>query len=124
MTEERIRKSVDAYVAAWQETDAAKRSALVREACSEGFVLVTSGRHAKGHAGLEAMIAEFQQRMPGSSITMTSDVDIQGQLVRFTGAVSGPRFPTPIENMDACEVDAEGRISRISTFVGAKLNPR
>lgn len=120
MTPERIRTSVYGYVAAWNEIDAEKRRAFVREACAESFVLVTSGRRAEGHAGLEAMIIEFQQRMPGSFVTLTSPVAIEGpQLARFTGTVSGPRFPTPVENMDACELDTDGRLLRILTFVGA-----
>lgn len=121
MTPERIRASVDGYVAAWNETDAEKRRAFLRDACAESFVLVTSGRRAEGRAGLEAMIVEFQQRMPKSFVTLTRGVDIQGHLVRFTGTVSGPRFPTPVENMDACEVDDDGRLLRILTFVGASL---
>jgi hypothetical protein len=61
--------------------------------------------------------------MPGVRVRMTSRVDVQGKLCRFTGVVEGPAGQVGPEAADVCECDATGRIRLLFTFAGVALPP-
>ncbi len=119
MGEDRMRICIDAYVAAWNEMDGAKRRALIEAACSSELTMVTSGRRIAGRDELEAVIADFQRRRPGERVFLSSGVDIQGQLFRFAGRTESSMGGPPAEGLDTGECDDDGRIRLILTFIGA-----
>lgn len=90
MIERRIRASIEAYIAAWNECDAAKRTVLIQQACAEDLRMRTSGKRIDGRAELDALIAGFQQRRPGARAVLSSVIDVQGHVFRFAGRVSSP----------------------------------
>src|SRR5262249_48945912 len=106
------------YIAAWNERDATRRMRLLEQACADDLVLRTSGRRVGGRAELDAMIAAFQRRCPGDRAVLSSPIDVQGNLFRYTGIVEGP---TVGDAFDAGECDDDGRIRVLLTFVGAAL---
>ena len=55
---------------------------------------------------------------------MTSGVDVQGTLCRFTGVVEGPQGQIGPESSDACECDASGRIRLLLTSRGSRCHRR
>lgn len=121
MIEARIRASIDAYVAAWNEADAAARMRLIEHACAEDFSMRTPGmRRVRGRAELDAMIADYQQRRPGERAVMSSAVDVQGSIFRYTGRVEGATVPRG-DALDVGECDEDGRIRLLLTFAGATL---
>ena len=48
MIEARIRASIEAYVAAWNEHDAAQRMRLIEQGCAEDLVMRTPGKRING----------------------------------------------------------------------------
>jgi len=56
---------VDAYLAAWAETDAASRDALLRESFAEGGRFVDAHADVTGRAALDTHIAACQRMFPG-----------------------------------------------------------
>ncbi len=122
MNENRVRSSIDAYIAAWNEHDREARARLLERACADDFRLLTPGRCIRGRAGLDALMADFQRRRPGDRARLTSAVEINESTFRFVGVVDRVDG-APLDNLDAGEHDAEGRIVLILTFPGAVLPP-
>jgi hypothetical protein len=121
MNESRIRASIEAYVAAWNELDSARRMQLIERACAEDLLLRTPGKRIDGRVALDALIAAFQKRRPGERAVFSSAIDIQGHVFRYTGIVEGSPVAGGADNFDAGECDDEGRIRLLLTFVGAAL---
>ena len=120
MSETRVRANIEAYIAAWNEHDAAARTRLLEQACGDHFVMRTSGQRIDGRARLDAMIADFQKRRPGERAVLRTAIDVQGHIFRFAGRVEGPTS-SGAENFDAGECDEDGRIRLLLTFAGAAL---
>jgi hypothetical protein len=123
MIEARIRASIEAYIAAWNEHDAAQRMRLIEQACAADLLMRTPGKRIDGRAQLDALIADFQQRRPGERAVLSSAVDIQGHVFRYAGVVEGSTVARG-DILDAGECDEDGRIRLLLTFVGAALPSR
>jgi hypothetical protein len=121
MIEARIRASIEAYVAAWNERDAAQRMRLIELACAEDLLMRTPGRRIRGRAELDALIANFQARRPGERAVFSSAIDVQGYAFRYAGLVEDSTGARSGETFDAGECDEDGRIRVLLTFVGAAL---
>lgn len=119
MSEARIRASIEAYVAAWNEPDASQRMRLIEHACAEDLHMRTPGKPINGRSELDALMADFQKRRPGERAVFASPIDVQGRIFRFVGTVEGASVARG-ENFDAGESDEDGRIRVLFTFVGAK----
>jgi len=123
MNEARIRASIEAYVAAWNERDAAQRIRLIEQACAEDLLMRTPGKRIDGRGELDALIADFQRRRPGERAVLSSAIDIQGHVFRYSGVVEGGAIARG-DTLDVGECDEDGRIRLLLTFVGAALPSR
>ncbi len=121
MNEARIRASIDAYVAAWNEHDAVQRMRLIEHACAENLLMRTPGKRIDGRSELDALIADFQRRRPGDRAVLSSAIDVQGNVFRYAGVVEGSTNSRGGETFDAGECDEDGRIRLLLSFVGAAL---
>jgi hypothetical protein len=120
-----MKQAVRSYVAAFTERDPVRRASLLEAAVTDDVRLVLGAgkREIRGRAALEAEIAGFLQRVPAVRVRMTSGIDVQGSMCRFTGVVEGPDGQIGPEAWDACECDPSGRIRTLFTFVGVELPP-
>ena len=120
-----IKHAVASYAAAWAERDSARRADLLANAVTDDVRIVMGAgkREIRGRAALEAEIVDLQRRMPVVRVRMTSGIDVQGNLCRFTGVVEGPQGQIGPEASDPCECDASGRIRLLFTFAGVALPP-
>jgi hypothetical protein len=118
-----IKRAVASYAAAWAERDPAKRADLLASAVTDDVRIVIGAgkREIRGREALEAEIVAFHGRVPEVRVRVTSGIDVQGNLCRFTGMVEGPQGPIGPEASDACECDASGRIRLLFTFAGVAL---
>lgn len=121
MTDARIRASIEAYVAAWNEHDATKRMHLIDQACAEDVHMRTSGKPIDGRQALDAWMADFQKRRPGSRAVFSSGIDIQGSVFRYTGVAEDSAGARGGETFDAGACDEEGRIRFLLSFVGTSV---
>ena len=121
MIEARIRASIEAYVAAWNERDPARRMQLVEQACAKDLHVRTPGKLIEGLSQLDALMADFQKRAPEARAVLASAIDVQSNVFRYTGIVEGATFP---DTLDVGESDEEGRIRFLISFVGAALPAR
>ena len=120
MNEARIRASIEAYVAAWNEHDAAQRTRIIEQACAEDMLMRTPSKRIQGRRELDARIADFQERRPGERAVLSSAIDVQGNAFRYVGRVEGAMVDRP-DALDVGECDEHGRIRILLTFVGATL---
>lgn len=118
-----VERLIDAYCAAWNEPDAAKRAALLDAVWSPGAAYTDPRAHAVGVGQLSAHIDRILERRPGARVVRTSAVDEHHGLVRFAWRVieaDGTELP---EGIDFAELAPDGRIARIIGFFGP-LAPR
>jgi hypothetical protein len=120
-----IQRAVASYASAWAERDPARRAALLASAVTDDVRIVIGAgqREIRGRAALDAEIVGLHQRLPVLRVRVTSGIDVQGNLCRFTGVAEGPQGQIGPEASDACECDASGRIRLLFTFAGAALPP-
>jgi hypothetical protein len=114
----RVRASIEAYVAAWNERDGATRMKLLEQCCAEDFRLCTPGKRVNGRVELDALIVDFQRRRPGARAVFSSAIDVQGNVFRYAGRVEGAPGG---DVLDTGECTDDGRIRVLLTFVGANL---
>ncbi len=120
-----IKHSVASYAAAWAERDPARRAGFLASAVTDDVrvVFAAGKRELNGRAALDAEIVVFQGRVQVERARLTSGIDVQGNLCRFSGAAEGPQGPIGPESFDVCECDASGRIRLLFTFAGVTLPP-
>jgi hypothetical protein len=120
MIEKSMRASIDAYIAAWNEHDRARRMRLIEQGCAEHLLMRTPGKRIEGRGELDALIADFRRRRPGERAVLSSDVDVQGTPFRFSGVVEGAAGARAGESFDAGECDEDGRIRLLLSFAGGR----
>ena len=109
--------TVEAYVATWNETDAARRQAGIARAWA------ASGRYrdplmaSEGHAGIDAMLAGVQARFPGFVLKRTSKVDSHNDWVRFAWSLGPEAGPAVVEGVDFCALAPDGRLVEVVGFI-------
>jgi uncharacterized protein YbaA (DUF1428 family) len=106
------------YIAAWNEPDAAARARLLEACWAVDARLVTGGDGYPGRAALDAAMARFVADPRRPAAVLTSPIDVQGRMFRFRGVARCADGTVLGESFDAGEVDADGRIAILLTFVG------
>ncbi|SCU75901.1 conserved hypothetical protein [Cupriavidus necator] len=107
----------DRYLAAWNETDAARRRELIALAWAESASYVDPLMRGDGHAGIDAMIAAVQTKFPGFRFTRVSPVDAHGEHLRFTWELGPAGEPALVVGTDFATISADGRLARMTGFI-------
>jgi len=111
--------SVNAYMAAWNETDLAQRRALLEKAWADDGRYTDPMSDAQGREALIELISGFQSQMPGATIAMASGIDEHHGRLRFAWKMDGPDGSTRVEGIDVGLLAADGRLQSITGFFGA-----
>lgn len=123
MTGEPLEQVVADYVAAWNTADeTARRHLLERSFAADGRYTDPSAR-VVGREALVAHSRRYAERAPGSSITVTSAVDVQGDVACFTWHVTGPDGAVTVEGIDVVTAAPDGRLRDVRGFFGAYRAP-
>jgi hypothetical protein len=107
---------VDAYVASWNESDAAVRTRLVEQAWAEQGRYLDPLLDLTGHEALATLAPVLEQHYPGHRIGRTGDVDQHHNVFRFTWELTGPDGAVVIAGLDVGVLADDGRISAIAGF--------
>jgi hypothetical protein len=108
--------TVDAYLAAWNETDETTRAALAEQALGADLWYRDPLLEVDGVAAFVATIGFVQQQFPGHVMSRTSGLDAHHDVVRFNWALGVPGEAPAIAGVDVAKLDAEGRLHRIVGF--------
>ena len=104
------------YIAAWNETDAERRRALITETWSEDATYVDPLMAGSGHAEVSALMAGVQQRFPDFRFALIGKPDGFGDRVRFSWGLGPDGADAPIKGTDFVQVEG-GRLKSVTGFL-------
>jgi hypothetical protein len=116
-----VEATVDAYLETWNETDAAKRGALIAQSLGADLWYRDPMLEADGLEAYDAMIAAVQAQFPGLVMRRTSPIDAHRDLVRFNWALGAPGEDPVFAGLDVAKTDADGKLHRIIGFAGETI---
>lgn len=108
---------VTRYLAIWNETDTAKRRALVRDAFTEDCTYTDPLGAVRGTAGVDAFVAGVQSQFAGVTFDLSGKVDAHHDQLRFTWHAKAPGMNEPAAiGFDVAVLD-NGKIRHIYGFL-------
>ena len=109
---------IEAYGAAWAETDADIRLALLDTAWSDAGVYQDPTGEAHGRQELCDHIAGFHGRFPGARLEITSGLDAHHDKLRFGWKITHADGSDLVAGTDFAVLAADGRIASVTGFFG------
>ncbi|GAA2830261.1 SnoaL-like protein [Aminobacter aminovorans] len=106
----------EAYIAAWNETDAAVRKGLVKATFAPGVSYRDPIMHGDGHDGINALIAGVHGQFPGFRFKLKGKADGFGDNVRFSWGLGPEGAEAVIEGSDFATLK-DGRLSIVTGFL-------
>lgn len=106
----------EAYIAAWNATDAASRAPLIEKAFTADVAYRDPIMQGDGHAGIDALIAGVHGQFPGFRFTLKGATDGYVDTLRFSWALGPDGVPSIIEGTDVCQIE-NGRLKAITGFL-------
>jgi len=107
---------VDRYFAAWNTTDAARRTRLISEAWTDDGTYLDPVMSGSGHSGIEAMIAGFQAQFPGLQFHRNAAIDAHNDHLRFSWVLVAPDGPVIAAGTDVTVLSSGNRLRSVTGF--------
>ncbi len=102
------------YLAAWNETDAARRRELIDRTFAAGATYVDPLMSGEGHDGIAAMIAAAQEAYPAHAFVAAGEPDAHNDKIRFAWHLV-PEGGEPIAlGVDFGELAEDGRLRAVT----------
>jgi SnoaL-like protein len=109
--------AAERYLAAWNATNPARRSAAVAEAFAEDVRYVDPLAAVEGREALDGLIGAVQAQFPGFVFSAGGPVDAHHEQARFTWHL-GPAGEEPVViGFDVAELGPDGRIRLVLGFI-------
>jgi hypothetical protein len=113
-----ITTTVDAYLAMWNEENAARRAELIEQAWTTDGSYLDPLLEADGYAALDAMVAAVHSQYPGHRFRRTSGIDAHHDQIRFGWELTAPDGALTVAGVDIGTVAFDGRLRSITGFFG------
>jgi hypothetical protein len=110
--------TIDTYFAAWNETDADQRAALIEKVWAPTGHLVDPPLTGEGHQGISEMIAIAHGQFPGCKFRRVSAVDAHHGYLRVAWELVQPDGAVAVAGTDVGAVDDAGLLVRMIGFFG------
>jgi hypothetical protein len=108
--------SVDTYIGAWNEADGAERRAQLERCLTSDVELIDENGRFRGYDGLSALIAGFQEKVPGGRVVKSSGIDEFDGIARYSWDIVSEDGNRLMVGLDVVEHDTNGRLRRIIMF--------
>ncbi len=108
--------TVETYLAAWNETDAERRRALVAATWTEDGSYLDPLMAGAGAEQITAMIGAAQAQFPGHRFELAAGPDAHNDVVRFTWSLVGADGPVAA-GQDFATVAEDGRFASVTGFL-------
>jgi len=117
-----IRPNIPAKIAAqyidiWNESNPARRRALIEQVFTPQASYLDPLMQATGHDGLDAMIGAAQAQFAGLRFYASGKPDGHYDIIRFSWALGTSDSESLAEGTDIAVLAADGRIERITGFI-------
>src|SRR5215470_3765227 len=113
-----VKNAALVYIQAWNENDPEIRRRLLDLCWAQDGTITSNTEYIIGRDQVFRAIEAFRRARPEDRAVLTSEIDYHHNLFRFTGKVIRTDGTSYSEILDVGEVDADGRITRILTFLG------
>ncbi|MFD8497797.1 nuclear transport factor 2 family protein [Amycolatopsis sp. NPDC059657] len=107
----------DRYLAVWNETDPARRRALIADTFTEDASYTDPLGAVRGHDGIDTFIAGAQAQFAGLVFTLPAEPDAHHNLARFQWHLGAPGATEPLVIGFDVVVVTDGRISAVGGFL-------
>jgi hypothetical protein len=104
------------YIAAWNESDAARRQALLKAAFTDDVSYRDPIMQGDGHNGLAALIDGVQKRFADFRFSLKGKPDGFGDTIRFSWNLGPEGTDSVIEGTDIGVVE-NGRLKSVTGFL-------
>jgi hypothetical protein len=104
------------YIAAWNESDPARRRAIVGDTFADDATYLDPLMSGEGQDGIDAMIAAAQQQYPGHRFELAMGPDAHNDRVRFAWTLVGADGPVG-GGVDFATVADDGRLRAVTGFL-------
>jgi hypothetical protein len=116
----KINEAVANYIAAWNETDPARRKSIVARTWSDNGTYRDAHRDAAGHASISEMIGATQQQFPNYRFRLASGIEAHHNQLRFSWIAGGaPEAPLYFAGTDFAALTEDGRFHAVTGFTDA-----
>jgi hypothetical protein len=113
-----VASTIERYFAVWNETDQARRRALIAETWSADASYLDPLFSAEGRDGVDSMVGAFQEQMPEHRFRLASDVDAHHDRVRFSWQLRSQDADVPVfTGVDFGVLADDGRLQAITGFL-------
>jgi len=113
-----MQEIIERYLAAWNETDPAKRRSLVDAVWAEDGGYTDPLADVRGREAVDGLIGAVQQQFPGFVFTLGGAVDAHHDQARFSWHLGPAGAPEPVViGFDVAVLDGEGQIGSVYGFL-------
>lgn len=109
------RALIDAYIAAWSETDEGQRKRQLADIFVAEGMHKSPTTHSVGLAAISAEIAGFQQQLPGAKVTV-SQLLVTGNHLVFDFALQAASGEVIVSGVDYMQLTEDGQ--KIKSVIG------
>jgi SnoaL-like protein len=111
------RDLVERYIAAWNETNAQGRRALIARTFTESARYVDPLAEGEGQSGIDALIAGVQAKFPSHSFALKGKIDAHHDRVRFSWTLAPQGGEAIVDGTDFATVAGDGRLQHVTGFL-------
>jgi SnoaL-like domain len=108
---------IERYIAAWNETDDAKRRELVGALWAADGSYTDPLADVRGPEAIAELIGAAQQQFPGFVFTLGGPVDANHDQARFTWHLGPAGAEAVVIGFDVVVLDGDGRIASVHGFL-------
>ena len=113
-----LASTIDTYLDAYAEPDAARRNRLVEKVWAADGELLDPPIDGSGRAGISALADVVNTHYPAHTFHRTSGIDAHHQVARYAWELRGPDGTVAVSGVDVAEVDDHGQLVRVVGFFG------
>lgn len=107
---------VDRYIAAWNETDASRRQALIALTFTDDARYLDPVLAGDGHHGIDAMVGAVHAKYPGYRFSRTSEVNGHHDRAMFNWQLGPKAGPVFVKGVDVVVLSPDGRLAQVDGF--------
>lgn len=109
---------VSAYLAAWNEPEAARRAPMIAAVWADDGRLIDPPFAVQGHEAILGAMSGVHEQYPGHVFRQVSAVDAHHDQFRYAWEFVSPGGDVVLAGIDTGQVTDDGRLQRVAGFWG------